>query len=78
MLIDNDLKFEPIPISDDQFIPALSMIYAKRIGVIDKPFIHYRFNTGSSQVDSQPKHPEAAYSATFSIVERLRTLGVYE
>ena len=77
MLIDNDLKFEPIPISDDQFIPALSMIYAKRIGVIDKPFIHYRFNTGSSQVDSQPKHPEAAYSATFSIVERLRSLGVY-
>ena len=78
MLVENDLKFEPIPISDDQVFPALSMIYAKRIGVIDKPFIHYRFNTGSSQVDSQPKHPEAAYSATFSIVERLRVLGVYE
>ena len=78
MLVDNDLKFEPIPISDDQFIPALSMIYADRIGVIDKPFIHYRFNTGSSQVDSQPKHPEAAYSATFSIVERLRKLNVYD
>lgn len=78
MLIDNDLKFEPIPISDDQFIPALSMIYAERIGVINRPFIHYRFNTGSSQVDSQPKHPEAAYFATYSIVERLRTLDVYE
>ncbi len=78
MLIDNDLRFEPIPISDDQYIPALSMIYAKRIGVVDKPFIHYRFNTGSSQVDSQPKHPEAAYSATFSIVERLKSLGVYD
>lgn len=78
MLIDNDLKFEPIPISDDQFIPALSMIYAKKIGVIDRPFIHYRFNTGSSQVDSQPKHPEAAYSATYSIVDRLKSLGVYE
>lgn len=78
MLIENDLWFEPIPISDDQFIPALAMVYAKGIVTIDKPLIHYRFNTGSSQVDSQPKHPEAAYAATFSIVKRLRDLGIYD
>ncbi|MBQ9361205.1 MAG: glycosyltransferase family 2 protein [Lachnospiraceae bacterium] len=78
LLTDNDLWFEPIPISDDQYIPALTMVLAERIVTIDRPLIHYRFNTGSSQVDSQPKHPEAAYSATFSIVKRLRELGIYE
>lgn len=77
-LIDRyDLKFEPIPISDDQLLPALAMVFAERIITINKSYINYRFNTGTSQVDSQPKHPEAAYSATFSVVDRLRKEGIY-
>lgn len=78
MLVENDLWFEPIPISDDQYIPALAMVLSKRNITIDRPLIHYRFNTGSSQVDTQPKHPEAAYSATFSIVKKLLELRIYE
>ncbi len=77
MLIENDMWFEPIAISDDQFIPAISLVTAERISCIDRVFLHYRFNTGHSQVDSQPKHPEAAYAATSAIVDRMRKLNVY-
>lgn len=73
-----DLKFEPIPISDDQYVPALALLFAERITYVDKAFVNYRFNTGQSQVDTQPKHPEAAYSATYSIVARMRDAGIYE
>lgn len=73
-----DLKFEPIPISDDQYLPALAMVFAERITYIDKVFVNYRFNTGSSQCDNQPKHPEAGFVATYSIVAKMREYGVYD
>ena len=74
----NNLYFEEIPISDDQMVPALSLVLAQRISVVDKALIHYRFNTGSSQVDSQNRHPSSAYQASFTIVNRMRELGIYE
>ena len=78
-LIERDhLRFDRIPISDDQYVPVIGMVEAKRIAVIDRPLLHYRFNTGGSQVDNQPNHPEAAYAANYTIVEKLRELGVYD
>ncbi|MCQ2498088.1 MAG: glycosyltransferase family 2 protein [Lachnospiraceae bacterium] len=73
-----DLKFESIPISDDQYLPALAMVFAKRITYVDRIYVNYRFNTGSSQCDSQTKHPEAAYAATYSIVSKMREYGIYD
>ena len=78
MLIENEMRFEPIAISDDQFIPAISLVTAERISYIDRPLLHYRFNTGHSQVDTQPQHPEAAYAASFAIVNRMREMGIYD
>ncbi|MBP3421797.1 MAG: glycosyltransferase family 2 protein [Lachnospiraceae bacterium] len=78
LLLQYDLKFEPIPISDDQYLPTLALVLAERITCIDRAFVNYRFNTGSSQVDSQSKHPEAAYAATYSIVAKLKEYGIYE
>lgn len=72
-----NLKFERIPISDDCYPSIIGTAMAERIVVIDEPFINYRINSGTSQVDSHAKHPEAAYLATFSIVEKLKELGVY-
>ena len=77
-LMEHKLCFEPIPISDDLYLPALAMLLAERLAVVNRPFIHYRFNTGSSQVDSIPKHPEAGYAANISIVAKMREYGVYE
>lgn len=78
-LIEKDhMRFDPIPISDDQYVPVIGMVEAKKIAVINRPLLHYRFNTGSSQVDNQHKHPEAAYMANYTIVNKLRELGVYE
>ena len=77
-LVEHELCFEPIPISDDLYLPALAMVLAERLAVVDRPFVHYRFNTGVSQVDSIPKHPEAGYAANASIVAKMRECGVYE
>lgn len=72
------LRFESIPISDDQYVPALALVLANRISSVDEVFVHYRVNTGSSQVDRQAAHPEASYLATYSVVERMREAGVYD
>lgn len=72
------LRFEAIPISDDQYVPCLALVLAERLTVIDKAFVNYRFNIGSSQVDSHHKHPSSAYAATYSIIKKMREYGVYE
>lgn len=78
LLLDNDLSFTPIPISDDQDISMIAPIVAKRVAVVDRALINYRVGTGKSQCDSQTKHPEAAYEGTYSVYNRLMELGVYE
>lgn len=74
----NSLYFESIPISDDQYLPNLALILADRISVVDKQLVNYRINTGNSQVDSQNKNPKSAYLATFSVVKKMKELGVYD
>ncbi len=74
----NNIRFEAIAISDDQYPSVMGAVLAERIAVINRPLIHYRMNTGSSQGSSQARHPEAAYEATFSVVKEMRRLGIYE
>ncbi len=78
LLIDNDLKFSAFPIADDQDISMLAPVLAKGVAVVDRPFINYRVGTGTSQCDSQTRHPEAAYVGVYSVVERFRKMGIYE
>ncbi|XME01518.1 glycosyltransferase family 2 protein [Lachnospiraceae bacterium C1.1] len=78
LLVDNDLSFTPIPISDDQDISMLAPVLAKKVAVIDRAFINYRVGTGNSQCDSQTRHPEAAYEGVYTVVERFKKLGFWE
>ncbi len=78
LLIDNDLSFTPIPISDDQDISMLAPVLAEKVAVIDRAFINYRVGTGSSQCDSQTRHPEAAYEGVYTVVERFKKLGFWK
>lgn len=74
----NNLRFEGIPISDDQYPAVMGAVLAERIAIVDEPLINYRFNTGLSQMNSQSKHPEASYQAVFSVVNRMRELKIYD
>lgn len=74
----NNIRFEAIAISDDQYPSVMGAVLAERIVVVNRPLIHYRMNTGSSQGSSQAKHPEAAYEATYSVVNEMRKLGIFE
>jgi glycosyltransferase EpsH len=78
LIYDNDLRFEAIPISDDQYVPNLSMVLAKRITYITDNLMVYRMFIGNSQVDSCTKHPSSSYLATYSVVDKLREYGVYQ
>lgn len=78
LLEKNRLRFEPIPISDEQYIAMLAPVFAGRISCVDKVFVHYRINSGQTQNDASPSHPESAYAATYSVVERMREAGIYE
>ncbi len=78
LIIDNKLWFEAIPISDDQYIPNLSVVLANKIAVIKEPLLTYRTHIGNSQVDSYTRHPSSSYLATYSVVDKLREYGVYE
>ncbi len=78
LLMDYDLSFTPIPISDDQDISMIAPVVAERVAVVDRTLINYRVGTGKSQCDTQTKHPEAAYEGTYSVVKRFKDLGVYE
>ena len=78
LIVRHNLQFEAIPISDDQYVPCLALVLAKKICIIDKAFIKYRINIGTSQVDGYHKHPTSGYAASYSIVKRMRELGVYE
>ncbi len=78
LLIENNLFFETIPISDDQYPPSMALMIANRITAINSVFVHYRVNTGCSQVDRLNRHPEAAYLATYSVVKMLREKGFYD
>lgn len=77
LLVKNNLSFTPIPISDDQDISMIAPVAADKIAVMDKAFINYRIGTGTSQCDSQTRHPEAAYEGTYSVVRKFRELGVW-
>lgn len=78
LLVENELRFTPFPISDDQDISMIAPIVAERVAVLDRAFINYRIGTGTSQCDSQTKHPEAAYTGIYSVLKRFKELGVYE
>lgn len=78
LLMENNLSFTPIPISDDQDISMIAPIVAKKVAVVDKAFINYRVGTGTSQCDSQTRHPEAAYEGIYTVVKRFKELGVWE
>ena len=78
ILVKNDLQFTPIPISDDQDISMIAPIVAEKVAVADRPFINYRVGTGTSQCDSQTRHPEAAYEGCYTVVKKLKELGVWD
>lgn len=77
LLTDNDLRFTPIPISDDQDISMIAPIVAEKVAVVNRTLINYRVGTGTSQCDSQTRHPEAAYEGCYTVVKKLKELGVW-
>lgn len=78
LIKENDLHFESIAISDDQLLSFMAMVYADRISIVDRPLLHYRYNSGSSQTSGVARHPESVYLASYGIYDKLKEIGIYE
>ncbi len=78
LLDEYDLHFVPIPIVDDQDISMIGPVVARKVAAIDRAFINYRVRTGTSQCDTQSRHPESAYEGCTSVVKRFKELGIWE
>ncbi len=57
----NNIRFQSVYHVDDLGFVFLAFACAERISVINKKFVHYRKNTGTSQSDKISLHPEAMY-----------------
>ncbi len=75
---ENHLRFLSLPVSNDQYVPALALALAERIRVVDRVLMHYRAFTGGSVSDKASKYPEAPAISACKIVEKLRELGLYD
>jgi glycosyltransferase involved in cell wall biosynthesis len=77
-LDNNNLRFDAIPMTEDQYVSNISAVLAARIAVINSPLYTYRINTGISLCDRRTLFPDFAYKAAEPIINKLKELGVYE
>lgn len=77
-LLDNDLCFMPIRLSEDHYISMIAPIVAGRVAVVDIPLINYRKGTGTSLCDRKNSHPEGAYEGIYPTIGRLKEMGVFD
>lgn len=57
----NEIRFQSVHHADDLWFVFLAFACAERITVINKKYVHYRENTGTSQSDKISLHPESMY-----------------
>lgn len=74
----NKIKFIGVNFSDDQYFTFMSFALAKRMSILPKRLLHYRYNAIDNQSSKVHKYPEAGYMATDMLVNELRRRGMYE
>lgn len=72
-LVENGLRFPPLPNSEDLFLVFLSLVLADRITVVDSVLIHHRMNRSGSVSNSRLTYPEAFYQSIVLLKEALKT-----
>ncbi len=72
------MRFESLPVMEDEQVPALALALAERITFLDRILLHYRMNAGASVSTKWIRHPDCVYRAAGASIEKLRAYGVYE
>lgn len=77
-LIDNDLRFQSLPNSNDVFLVLSAMATAERITTLDEDLVRYRINTHASTQDGKSRNPLCFLEAFSALESKLVDLGLYE
>lgn len=78
LLIERDITFPSFARTQDLQFTCLALVEAKRIAVIYDRLSHYRINRGSSNMDTNDKHPLDFLHAFVSLKEELEKRGLYQ
>lgn len=77
-IIQNNIRFQPIPRTNDLFFIYASLTYADRIAILEKKLEYYRFNNSYSLQATNHKSPLAFLEALRALKDNLAERKVYE
>lgn len=77
-LDDKKLLCQEIYFTDDVFLAYIAMLYAKKITVVDKQYVHYRWKQIDSQLTNMFRYIETMYAAPMAIFNELKKSGMYQ
>lgn len=78
LFIDNDLWFEDCVCCNDMTGVCTALALAKRISILNKPFIYYRAKQTTNLTANRYKHIEAVKYAVNKLESNLKKRGLYE
>lgn len=71
-IVDANLRFQSLENTNDWYFTYAALAAASRIKAIDRDFVRYRTNIGSSIQDKKADHPLCCFKAIYALYERLR------
>ena len=78
LFTDNNLHFENFKKCNDLTCIYLTLATAGRISFVNKPFVHYRYNTGNQTSTDRFGENEYFIHAAAALEKHLQDLGIYE
>lgn len=76
-ILDNNISFQEIPRANDICFTFISLALAKRITLVKKPLINYRFNTRKSLQSTNNLSPLSSWDAYRFTKAKLQSLDLY-
>lgn len=73
-----NIRFMESKFTDDLVFTYTALSCAKRVGVLRKKLLHYRYNTGSNQSATIGEWPEIAYKAAYQLRNEMESRGTFE
>ncbi|MCD7873332.1 MAG: glycosyltransferase [Clostridiales bacterium] len=74
----NNIRFEEISSSNDITFSALCSAYAKKIAVIDEPFIYYRLGHSGTVSSTKAKNLKNVISAVESVIKQAEKIEYFD
>ena len=75
---DKDIGFKEIYAADCVYFVMTAMALARRIAILNKPYVHYRESVPTGQLMNNYKNPTGVHEALCTVKERLEKEDIFE